>query len=109
MLLYEKEYAGLESKIATGLMDIIHGEFKRKVEFMKQKYALRDPPQMVAGREILSASQFVCRASTGLLGGQLELAAPLEQQNMSCPRLFSRRSHHVASTSSSVKPVGGID
>ena len=33
--------------------EILDGEFKRKVDLRKDKYALQNPPQMITGREIV--------------------------------------------------------
>ena len=50
--MYKKKYASLESKLANGLLDILHGEFRRKIALRKQNYAVMEPPQMITGLKL---------------------------------------------------------
>ena len=50
---YDAKFATMEAKIATGILEILHGDLRRKVDFTKTVYARKKPPQMITGREIV--------------------------------------------------------
>ena len=45
--LYESRFSNLDFQIATGLLETLPGEFKRKAALRKDKYASQKPPQMI--------------------------------------------------------------
>ena len=51
--MHKVKHVSLESKTATGLWSILHGEFKRKVTLRNQSYAMMEPPRMSTGRGIV--------------------------------------------------------
>ena len=50
---YNAKFVTMEAKIATGVLEILHGDLRRKVDFTKTVHARKKPPQMITGREIV--------------------------------------------------------
>lgn len=48
----DEDFETLGAKIATAMSEIIHGEFARKIEVLKQKAAKLEIPKMINGRQM---------------------------------------------------------
>jgi hypothetical protein len=50
---YNPDFATMEAKVVAGVMGILPSELRRKVDDTKTVYAMKKPPQMITGREIV--------------------------------------------------------
>ena len=51
--MYKASFATMEAKIVAGIMNILPNDLKRNIDYTKHVYALKRPPQMITGREII--------------------------------------------------------